>query len=139
MKDTRRAPAYNAGMTVLHLDHVQLAIPRGGEAAARGFYADLLGLRELPKPEALVARGGVWFEAGALQVHLGVDPDFRPATKAHPAFVVDDFARLAERLREADYVLHDDVPVGGRRRVFVADPFGNRIELIDGSNARDLR
>jgi len=107
-------------------------MPEGGEAAARAFYRDALGLTEVPKPAHLAARGGCWFEDGMLKVHLGVDPDFRPARKAHPAFVVSDWSMLAARLEAGKYRVVRDAPLDGRLRVFADDPFGNRIELIDG-------
>ncbi len=112
------------------IDHVQLAMPAGGEAAARAFYAGLLGLGEVPKPAPLAARGGCWFEAGRVRVHLGVDPAFVPATKAHPAFIVDDFDALALALASGGHPVAPDTTLPGVRRAFVADPFGNRIELI---------
>jgi len=118
-------------MRLVRIDHVQLAMPAGGEAAARAFYRDALGLAETPKPAHLAARGGCWFEDGALKVHLGVDPDFRPARKAHPAFVVTDLALLAARLEAGKYRVAEDGLLDGRRRVFADDPFGNRIELIE--------
>lgn len=118
-------------MRLVRIDHVQLAMPAGGEAAARAFYRDALGLAETPKPAHLAARGGCWFEDGALKVHLGVDPDFRPARKAHPAFVVTDLALLAVRLEAGKYRVAEDGLLDGRRRVFADDPFGNRIELIE--------
>jgi len=118
-------------MRLVRIDHVQLAMPAGGEAAARAFYRDALGLAETPKPAHLAARGGCWFEDGALKVHLGVDPDFRPARKAHPAFVVTDLALLAARLEAGKYRVAEDGLLDGRRRVFADDPCGNRIELIE--------
>jgi len=118
-------------MRLVRIDHVQLAMPAGGEAAARAFYRDALGLAEAPKPAHLAARGGCWFGDGVLKVHLGVDPDFRPARKAHPAFVVSDLALLTARLDAGEYRIVEDAPLDGRRRVFVDDPFGNRIELIE--------
>jgi len=118
-------------MRLVRIDHVQLAMLAGGEAAARAFYRDALGLAETPKPAHLAARGGCWFEDGALKVHLGVDPDFRPARKAHPAFVVTDLALLAARLEAGKYRVAEDGLLDGRRRVFADDPFGNRIELIE--------
>lgn len=118
-------------MRLVRIDHVQLAMPAGGEAAARAFYRDALGLAETSKPAHLTARGGCWFEDGALKVHLGVDPDFRPARKAHPAFVVTDLALLAARLEAGKYRVAEDGLLDGRRRVFADDPFGNRIELIE--------
>jgi catechol 2,3-dioxygenase-like lactoylglutathione lyase family enzyme len=118
-------------MPVKSLDHVQLAMPAGGEAAARGFYAGLLGIPETPKPPHLAKRGGCWFEHGALKIHLGVDPDFRPARKAHPAFSVDGLDALCRALDQAGYPTRVEEPLDGFRRVYVDDPFGNRLELIE--------
>lgn len=112
------------------VDHVPLAMPAGGEAAAREFYAGVLGLGEIAKPDALAGRGGVWFTAGAMGVHLGVDPAFTPARKAHPAFVVPDLDVARERLVSRGFDCADDVPLPGVRRFFTADPFGNRIEIV---------
>ena len=117
-------------MRIVGLDHVQLAMPRGGEAVARAFYGEALGLGELAKPAHLAVRGGVWFAAGAVQLHLGVEDDFRPARKAHPALAVDGMTALCERLAAAGVSVRPDDPVGGRSRFFVDDPFGNRLEFI---------
>jgi catechol 2,3-dioxygenase-like lactoylglutathione lyase family enzyme len=117
-------------MNIYAIDHVQLAMPRGQEDAARAFYAGVLGLSETPKPPALAARGGVWFESGAVRVHLGVEQEFRPARKAHPAFLVHDLDLLIARCQAAGYAVTSDEPLPGYRRVHVADPFGNRIELM---------
>ena len=111
------------------LDHVQLACPPGAEDDARAFYGELLGLREIAKPEPLRSRGGVWFECGAHQLHLGVEQDFRPARKAHPAFrvgTVEELRMLAERLGDVRW----DVDLPGFQRFYVDDPFGNRIEVL---------
>jgi catechol 2,3-dioxygenase-like lactoylglutathione lyase family enzyme len=116
---------------VVGIDHVQLAMPAGREAEAVAFYEGLLGIAQVPKPPHLAARGGCWFEDGAVKVHLGVDPDFRPATKAHPALLVDDVRALAEHLRAAGCRVVDDEPLEGYDRVYVDDPFGNRIELLE--------
>lgn len=114
------------------IDHVQLAMPPGAEDQARAFYRDVLGLPETPKPASLAARGGVWFAHGAVKVHLGVEQDFRPAKKAHPAFLVDDLAALLERCRAAGYLVSTaEPPLAGYHRAHVADPFGNRIELLE--------
>ena len=118
-------------MTVVAIDHVQLAMPEAGEASAQEFYEGLLGLRRVPKPPHLERRGGCWFENDSVKVHLGVDADFRPARKAHPALVVQDLDRLVERLRAAGVTVHDDERLGGHIRAFVDDPFGNRIELLE--------
>ncbi|MEQ1510654.1 MAG: glyoxalase [Sphingopyxis sp.] len=112
------------------IDHVQTAMPAGGEDAARGFYGVLLGLLEIAKPADMAGRGGCWFAVGALQLHLGVDPDFRSATKAHVALCVGGLAGLRERLVAAGCVIAEDAPVNGRARFFTHDPFGNRIEFI---------
>lgn len=118
-------------MPLLALDHVQLAMPVGGEHEARRFYGDLLGLGEAPKPANLAARGGVWFARGALQVHLGVEKDFSPARKAHPAFLVDDLAGLVAHLEAHGVPASLDEPLPGYDRVYISDPFGNRIELME--------
>lgn len=117
-------------MAAMRIDHVQLAMPAGGEEQARAFYRDALGLPEMPKPPHLAVRGGCWFEDGAVKVHLGVDPDFRPARKAHPAFRVSDLDGLVTRIEAGGYQVVPDQPLDGTRRVFAEDPFGNRIELI---------
>ncbi len=117
-------------MPILALDHVQIAMPAGREAEARAFYTGLLGLPEKAKPPHLAARGGCWFENGAVTLHLGVDAAFSPARKAHPAFIVDDLPALAARLEQAGHRLAGDVPIEGYDRRFVDDPFGNRIELM---------
>ena len=118
-------------MTVRALDHVQLAMPAGREDEARAFYDGLLGIPHVPKPPHLAVRGGCWFEAGDVKVHLGVDPDFRPARKAHPALLVEDLPGLLDRLRAADVPVRDDEPLEGYDRAYVDDPFGNRIELME--------
>lgn len=117
-------------MPVERLDHVQLAMPAGGEDEARTFYRDALGIDEVIKPPHLAARGGCWFERGALKVHLGVEADFRPARKAHPAFIVSDLAALIVTLKSLGYAVAEDQPLQGYDRVYVDDPFGNRIELM---------
>jgi catechol 2,3-dioxygenase-like lactoylglutathione lyase family enzyme len=118
-------------MPIYGMDHVQLAMLSDREAEARRFYGDVLGLAELPKPPNLAARGGAWFQCGALQLHLGVEADFRPARKAHPALLVDDLEGLLGALAHAGFnVTHDPEPVPGFERAFTADPFGNRIELL---------
>lgn len=121
------------------IDHVQLAMPPGGEDAARAFYGELLGLRETLKPDALRARGGAWFEGARTIVHLGVDAAFAPARKAHPAFLVTDLDALQQRLRDAGCEITDDASVPGVRRIYASDPFGNRLEFIadgDGFSQR---
>lgn len=116
-------------VSVLGIDHVQVAAPSGCEAEARAFYGGLLGLDELTKPEALRARGGCWFRAGAQELHVGVEEPFAPARKAHPGLVVADLAALAERLRGAGVAVSPDDALAGRARFHAADPFGNRLEF----------
>jgi catechol 2,3-dioxygenase-like lactoylglutathione lyase family enzyme len=118
-------------MPVDRLDHVQLAMPPGGEDAARAFYAHALGIDEVIKPPHLAARGGCWFERGTLKVHLGVEVDFRPARKAHPAFIVSDLPALIATLKAHGFALVEDQPLEGYDRAYVDDPFGNRIELME--------
>jgi catechol 2,3-dioxygenase-like lactoylglutathione lyase family enzyme len=116
---------------VVALDHLLLAMPRGKEVEARAFYGDLLGLPELKKPPNLATRGGVWFALGSQQLHLGIEKDFRPALKAHPAFLVRDLGGLRARLEQHGYVPYEDEPLAGYARFYVADPFGNRLELLE--------
>jgi catechol 2,3-dioxygenase-like lactoylglutathione lyase family enzyme len=113
------------------IDHVQLAVPPGGEDAARHFYRDLLGMTEVPKPPELAKRGGYWFESGEVKIHLGVEKDFRAAKKAHPALCCRNYAAFLQRLAKAgvDVTEADEIP--GVRRCHIHDPFGNRIELIE--------
>jgi catechol 2,3-dioxygenase-like lactoylglutathione lyase family enzyme len=117
-------------VAIVSIEHVQLAMPAGREAEARAFYSGLLGIPEVPKPPELARRGGAWFENGSLKVHLGVEGDFRPARKAHPAFLVRDLRALVDRLRQAGVQVDEDA-LPGYFRVYVADPFGNRIELME--------
>lgn len=117
-------------MAVVRIDHVQLAMPGGGEDAARAFYGGLLGLAEVAKPEALAGRGGCWFEADGVRIHLGVEDDFRPARKAHVALVVSDLAALVSRLRAAGVETAVAEPLDGYDRIHAYDAFGNRLELM---------
>jgi catechol 2,3-dioxygenase-like lactoylglutathione lyase family enzyme len=115
------------------IDHVQLAAPPGCEAAARRFFGDLLGLVELPKPAPLAARGGLWFQCGAQQIHIGVEQDFRPAKKAHAALRVTDesaLGALKARLQAAGIAVRDDREIEEAARFFADDPWGNRLEFV---------
>lgn len=118
-------------MRLLGIDHVQIAMPVGGEDVAREFYRDVLGLIEVPKPAPLAVRGGVWFASGPIQVHLGVEADFRPAKKAHPAFLVRELEPVLERCRARGLQVVEAETLTSSRRVHVSDPFGNRLELIE--------
>ena len=118
-------------MNIHAIDHVQLTMPAGDEDKARAFYVDVLGFEEIAKPPQLAARGGAWFEAGLVQVHLGVETDFRPARKAHPAFLVRDLQALIKKMQAAGCeVDRSQPPLDGYERIHVYDPFGNRIELM---------
>jgi catechol 2,3-dioxygenase-like lactoylglutathione lyase family enzyme len=117
---------------VLGFDHVQVAMPRGEEDRARSFYADLLGLDEIPKPGPLAGRGGLWFQCGELQLHLGIEEPFSPARKAHPALRIHGYEELLARLAAAGYSAVPDTSLPGVERASVSDPFGNRVELING-------
>jgi catechol 2,3-dioxygenase-like lactoylglutathione lyase family enzyme len=128
LPSTRAGPENCAVPDILRLDHVQLAMPPGEEERAVVFYEGLLGIPRVPKPAPLAARGGCWFERGDLRVHLGVEADFRPARKAHPAFAVSSLAELVERLGGAGVEVR---PGDAVNQVYVDDPFGNRIELIE--------
>jgi catechol 2,3-dioxygenase-like lactoylglutathione lyase family enzyme len=119
-------------MTILSINHIQLAIPEGGEDQARAFYANILGFTEIPKPPALAQRGGAWFQSGDAQLHLGVEQNFKPARKAHPAFLVDDLESILEKIQRAGYEWDLSQPeLEGYKRGHVYDPFGNRIELME--------
>jgi catechol 2,3-dioxygenase-like lactoylglutathione lyase family enzyme len=121
-------------MTILSIDHIQIAIPPEGEENARGFYINILGFVEIPKPSELAKRGGAWFQTGNVQLHLGVEADFRPARKAHPAFLVDDLDVLISRAQSAGFEIDtSQPPLDGYKRAHVFDPFGNRIELMEKS------
>jgi catechol 2,3-dioxygenase-like lactoylglutathione lyase family enzyme len=118
-------------VTIRGLDHVQLAMPEGQEAHATAFYEALLGIPQVPKPEHLANRGGCWFESGSVKIHLGVDPDFRAARKAHPALLVDGLDDLVARLRDSGVAVQPGEPLDGYEHVYVDDPFGNRMELME--------
>ena len=119
-------------MRVLGIDHVQVVGPTGCEVAARAFYSDLLGMEELPKPESLARHGGVWFAAGAQELHVGVEEPFVAARKAHPGLVVDDLEELRDRLVAAGFSPEPGDVIPGVARLFVHDPFGNRLEVRQG-------
>ncbi len=119
-------------MKIISIDHVQIAMPAGGEEKARAFFINLLGFHEIPKPPKLAKRGGAWFEAGTVQLHLGVEADFRPARKAHPAFIVDDLDGLIAKIQFAGFETDTtQPPLDGYKRAHIFDPFGNRIELME--------
>ncbi|NUU76381.1 VOC family protein [Paenibacillus xylanilyticus] len=119
--------------TFYGIDHIQLAAPENCEVEARNFFQNILGWTEIPKPEILKKRGGVWFQCGTHQVHIGVQHDFVPATKAHPAFHVQNLEALKQRLKDNqirvidDHVRDDE----GVYRFYVNDPFGNRLEFME--------
>jgi catechol 2,3-dioxygenase-like lactoylglutathione lyase family enzyme len=121
-------------MRITAIEHVQLAMPPGGEARARAFYGGVLGLAEVPKPPHLASRGGCWFASEGVAIHLGIEADFRPASKAHLALRVEGLAGLVEHLRRHGFPPAEDEPLEGFHRVYVRDPFGNRLELLEPSS-----
>jgi catechol 2,3-dioxygenase-like lactoylglutathione lyase family enzyme len=121
-------------MPIVGLDHVQFSLPPGHEEEADRFYVDLLGFSIEEKPPLLAARGGRWYCAGPVRFHLGADGDFRPATRSHPAFVVDPLAALVARLADAGIGVEWDENIEGVERCYVHDPFGNRLELVDAGS-----
>jgi catechol 2,3-dioxygenase-like lactoylglutathione lyase family enzyme len=113
------------------IDHVQLAAPKGCEEQAREFFGNKLGLQEIPKPSNLQGRGGCWFVCGKQEIHIGVQEDFVPAKKAHPAFYVKNLNEFRSHLQQAGVPIKEEPPIEGRTRFFVDDPFGNRIEFLE--------
>jgi catechol 2,3-dioxygenase-like lactoylglutathione lyase family enzyme len=118
-------------MQLIEIDHVQIAAPPGCEEAARDFFGRLLGLEEIEKPEPLRSRGGCWFKVGSRQLHIGVEKNFRPATKAHPAFAVSDIDKMFAALSAAGVACKWDETLGGVRRFYADDPWGNRLEFTE--------
>jgi catechol 2,3-dioxygenase-like lactoylglutathione lyase family enzyme len=126
-------------MQIVNLDHIQLAMPAGGEEAARAFYGGLLGFAEVPKPAELAARGGCWFQGPGIGIHMGVEAPFSPARKAHPAFMVEDLEAARQVLSSAGVPITPDDTLPHVRRFYAADPFGNRIEFIQAGDRFDER
>lgn len=120
-------------MTISAIDHVQMAIPIGAEDEARAFYIGILGFSEVEKPEFMRVRGGLWLNSGAVSLHIGIEADFRPAKKAHPALIVDDLAAYETKLRKAGHPIKADRPVNGFIRFSSEDCFGNRLEFLQVS------
>jgi catechol 2,3-dioxygenase-like lactoylglutathione lyase family enzyme len=131
-------PPYSASV-LDRLHHVQLAMPRGEEHAARKFFVGVLGMTELEKPAVLAARGGAWFRGGAVELHLGVEEPYRPARKAHPGVLVKDLDELVDRLTSNDIHVTWDDELPGFRRIYVHDPFGNRLEFLQPSQRPTAR
>ncbi|MEI4769892.1 VOC family protein [Psychrobacillus sp. FJAT-51614] len=113
------------------IDHVQLAAPKGSEPIARQFFDGVLGFKEIEKPEALKKKGGVWFEFGTYQIHIGIEEPFAPAKKAHPAFQIENLEALKEHLTKNEVTFLVDHELPGANRIYVHDPFGNRIEILE--------
>jgi catechol 2,3-dioxygenase-like lactoylglutathione lyase family enzyme len=123
---------------LLAIDHVQLTMPPGGEASALAFYTGVLGMKEVPKPEPMRASGGVWFRSGSVELHLGVESDFRPARKAHPAIRIEGIDALATTCENADQPIQWDFRYPGVRRFYLQDPFGNRLEFLESDDDAGL-
>lgn len=121
------------------LDHVQLAAPPGSEDALRAYYSGTLGMAEIPKPSVLAARGGCWFAAGSVVLHLGIEEDFRPARKAHPGIRVAGITAFAARLADAGAGVTWDGDLPGHRRFYSWDPVGNRLEFLEEDGAMSVR
>ncbi|WP_066064913.1 VOC family protein [Neobacillus soli] len=119
------------GFLLKKIDHIQLAAPKGCEEAAREFFSGILGLTEVEKPEELKKRGGVWFEFGTFQLHIGVEEPFSPAKKAHPAFAIENIEALKKHLSKKDVPYTEDNNLPGASRIHVNDPFGNRLEFLE--------
>lgn len=117
-------------MTILAIDHVQLAMPHGGEPQARAFFCGVLGMEEIPKPAHLAVGGGCWFASGDVHIHLGLEEGFTPSRRAHPALLVEDLPSLVTKLEQAGVPFTQGKPLDGYRRGDISDPFGNRIELM---------
>jgi catechol 2,3-dioxygenase-like lactoylglutathione lyase family enzyme len=120
-------------MPILNLDHVQIAIPVGGEARAREFYGGILGLTEVAKPAETAGRNSIWFTSGPVNLHLGIEADFHPAKRAHPALVVDDLDDILAACEGAGLATKPDTSFNNFRRVHIFDPFGNRLELMEST------
>ena len=118
-------------MRIVSLDHVQIAIPVGGEDRAREFYTGILGLSEVEKPAAMSGRNSIWFAAGSVSLHLGIEPEFHPAKRAHPALVVEGLDEILASCAHAGLTTRPDTSFNGFRRFHVFDPFGNRLELME--------
>lgn len=116
---------------ILELHHIQLAMPEGEEMRARHFYCQVLGLSEVEKPEEVRGRGGAWFETGSVRIHLGIERPFSAAKKAHPALRVQSLDQAVEILKQHEVAFVKDIDLPGIRRIYVNDPFGNRIELLE--------
>jgi len=119
-------------MPIISINHVQITIPEDREGDARTFYINVLGFTEIPKPPALATRGGAWFQSESAQLHLGVEKDFHPARKGHPAFLVYDLDAMLEKVQRLGYEWDaSQPPLEGYKRAHIYDPFGNRIELME--------
>ena len=120
-------------MAILSIEHIQIAIPIGSEDRARAFYAGILEFVEVEKPATMAKRNSIWFRAGSVSLHLGLEPDFHPAKRAHPALVVDGMDQVLTACQRANITVKPDVSFNGFRRVHIFDPFGNRLELMERS------
>ena len=124
-------PKNDQQMKILSIDHVQIAIPLDGQDRARAFYSEVLGLREVQKPGVMAERKSIWFAGGSVNLHLGIEGDFHPAKRAHPALVVEGLDEILASCERAGVTVKPDVSFNNFRRVHVFDPFGNRLELME--------
>ena len=122
-------------MPILSINHVQIAVPIASESRARAFYSGILGFTEVAKPAEMAERKSIWFVAGGVNLHLGIELDFTPAKRAHPAFVVEGLDTILVACERAGLTAKPDTPFNGFRRVHVFDPFGNRLELMERAAA----
>lgn len=113
------------------IDHVQLAAPKGSEAIAKQFFGEILGFQEVEKPAVLKKKGGVWFQFGSYQIHIGIEEPFAPAKKAHPAFSIENLEALKIHLTKNEISFTVDTDLPGANRIYLNDPFGNRIEILE--------
>ena len=126
-------------MLLLTVHHAQITVPKGAENQARKFYCEFLGLKEIPKPEALRTRGGFWLEIGSFQVHVGTEDDFdRAKTKAHLAYLVEDLEGWRAKLGNYGIKILEGIPIPEYKRFEFRDPFGNRMEFLERKFSHEL-
>ena len=113
-----------------HVDHVQICIPPGTEAAARDFYENVLGFHKIQKPDSLQARPTQWFQNGDVELHIAVDP-VKERTRQHPALVVENIDTIRDHLLQHNIKIQDEPPIPDRKRFSFLDPWNNKIEFME--------